>query len=115
MKNTMKSIIETITKTTNQYKTALIAMLVVGFGLCLASAAQAMTAPVTGDFGFVAYDLAFNDILAGPGGWVVGGAGLGIAGWSAVKQQALPSICAALGTGLILKLEDLLTSFGMLM
>ncbi len=110
-----KSILDRIVEFVTEHQSAITAMVAVAVFMTIASAAQAMVAPIDGEFGYTMYDIGFNKVLSGAGGWLVGGAGLGIGLWQAVQQRALPAICAAVGTGGLLKLESLLTSFGMLL
>lgn len=93
----------------------LIASLVVGtMVIAVAPDAFAVTAPVTGSFAFDVYDIAVNNILKGPVGFVCGVGAIAFGAFSAIRSQIFPAVAATLGGGMLIKSDAIVTSLGML-
>lgn len=86
------------------------AVVAVGLG---ADAAHAITAPTSG-FAQEIYDLAIDDILNGPIGFVGGTGAMAVAAICAIQQKIMPAVCCALGGATLLQSDALVTSLGML-
>ena len=82
--------------------------------MVVAGAAMAITAPVTGDFAFNVYDIAVNDILMGPIGFVAGCfcvvAGVGLA----IQQKFIPAVATCVCAAVLLGADALVVSMGMI-
>ncbi len=89
-------------------------LLSVGFLLLMAGNVFAVTPPADGTFGYDIYDLAVNDILDGPIGFVGGTAAVVMGGVMAVKNQFLPAVGAVLGGAAVIKSSSITESLGML-
>lgn len=85
---------------------ALLAMVAI-----FASVAHAFTAPTAGAFMYDAYDIAFNKLLFGPAGWVGGGVLL-VIGIEQIRQNWKMGVLCFIGAGLLIKLQDLMTTLG---
>lgn len=98
---------------TTYYK-ILFSFLAVNVCLFCPEAAQAITAPAVGDFGYDIYDVAVNDILQGPIGFVGGLACIVIGAVFAVKQQFMGAVPCILGGAVIIKGNTIVESLGAL-
>ena len=101
-------------RTTKDYYTIMIAILAINVMWLFPETASAITAPSVGDFGYDIYDIAVNDILKGPIGFVGGLATIVIGAVFAVKQQFMGAILCILGGAAIIKGDTIVTSLGML-
>lgn len=90
-------------------------LLSVGFLFLMAGNLFAVTEPAAGTFAYDIYDLAINQILDGPIGFVGGSAAVVMGGVMAVKNQFLPAVAAVLGGAAILKSNSITQSLGMLL
>lgn len=87
--------------------------LALGSVLMLASLdVSAMTTPTTGSLLYDAYDIAYNKILDGPGGFMAGGAGVAYAIYLWTQHQAGKALSAVIATGTFVKLPTVMTSLG---
>ena len=89
-------------------------MLMAG-GAILISAriASAITAPATGSFAYDVYDIAVNDMVKGPIGYI---GGLGAMVWgafSAIQQKLGMAACSILGGGALVKADTITQSLGL--
>ena len=73
--------------------------------------AFAFTAPTAGDFLYDAYDIAFNKILFGPGGWIGGGILMAIA-FQLLRTAWVQSLMCLLAAAGIIKLQSLMETLG---
>ncbi|MBN2570074.1 MAG: hypothetical protein JXB42_11645 [Deltaproteobacteria bacterium] len=76
--------------------------------------AFAITAPSSGSFAYDIYDIAVNDILKGPVGFVCGCGAIAFGAFSAIRSQIFPAVGATLGGGALIKSDTIVTSLGML-
>lgn len=77
-----------------------------------ASAAFAMTAPTTGNFGFELYDIGVNKILKGPVGMTGGVIAVVGAAILAMRQMVLPAVGMVLAAVFLLNAESFLHAVG---
>lgn len=96
------------------YCTIMLAILAINVMWLFPETASAITAPAAGDFGYDIYDIAVNDILQGPIGFVGGLACIVIGAVFAVKQQFMGAIPCVLGGAAIIKGDTIVQSLGML-
>jgi hypothetical protein len=85
--------------------------------LGMAMAAQevlAVAAPAAGSFAYDIYDIAVNDILKGPIGFVAGLGAVAYGAGLAIRQQIAGAIPALLGGGALLKADVIVGSLGVL-
>ncbi|OGR04882.1 MAG: hypothetical protein A2511_16050 [Deltaproteobacteria bacterium RIFOXYD12_FULL_50_9] len=75
---------------------------------------HAVTAPVAGTFAFDLYDIAVNDLVKGPVGFIGGVFGMIAAAVLLMRQQLLPAGATVLGSGLLLKADSVVASMGAL-
>lgn len=76
--------------------------------------AHAIATPVAGSFAFDLYDIAVNDLLKGPAGFVGGIAGMLTAAILLMRQQLLPAGATVLGSAFLLKADSIVGSLGAL-
>lgn len=96
------------------YYHIMLTMLVLCVVFLLPETASAITAPAVGDFAYDIYDIAVNDILKGPIGFVGGLATIVVGAVLAVKQNFVGAIPCILGGAAIIKGDTIVTSLGML-
>ena len=101
-------------RTIKDYYTIMLAILAINIMWLFPETANAITAPAVGDFGYDIYDIAVNDILKGPIGFVGGLATIVVGAVFAVKQQFMGAIPCILGGAAIIKGDTIVTSLGML-
>ncbi|MGB9879040.1 MAG: hypothetical protein ACPLGZ_03555 [Candidatus Pelagibacter ubique] len=77
-----------------------------------ASVGFAFTAPSSGGFAYDVYDIAVNQILKGPVGFVGGVASMVLGAISLVTGRYLTAIPAVLGGAILLKADALVSSLG---
>lgn len=77
-------------------------------------AAHAIAAPVAGSFAYDLYDIAVNDLLKGPAGFVGGVSGMLLAAILLMRQQLLPAGATVLGSAFLLKADSIVTSLGVM-
>jgi len=90
------------------------ALMVGAMVMAVAPDAFAVTAPVTGSFAFDVYDIAVNEILKGPVGFVCGVGAIAFGAFSAIRSQIFPAVAATLGGGALIKSDAIVASLGML-
>jgi len=90
------------------------ALMVGAMVMAVAPDAFAVTAPVTGSFAYDVYDIAVNEILKGPVGFVCGCGAIAFGAFSAIRSQIFPALAATLGGGALIKSDEIVTSLGML-
>lgn len=97
----------------NRNKSALVFTLTGLFVLALAPLAYAFTTPSSGSVLYDVYDLAINDILKGPAGFVIatGLIGMGVGAATMGKGIVLP-VMSVIGGALIYKLDGVVESLG---
>lgn len=78
-----------------------------------AADAHAITAPVAGTFGFDLYDLAVNEILKGPIGFVAGVSAVIFGAFLAIQTKILPCLLCMLAGGMIIKADAITVTLGM--
>ena len=82
--------------------------------MVLSASAFAITAPVAGDFAFNVYDIAVNNILQGPIGFV-GGCFCVIMGvMLAMQQKIVPAVCGIICGAVLLSADTIVASMGMM-
>lgn len=74
--------------------------------------ALAMTAPGAGDFAFDLYDIAVNEILLGPIGFVAGVACMVVAAVMAIRQMLVPAVGVILGGAFLLSANTVVETIG---
>lgn len=79
-----------------------------------ASQAMALTAPVTGSFGFEAYDFFINKILKGPFGAIAGILAIISGVVVMIQQKMVPAVLCILGGVLVINSDKIVTSLGMI-
>lgn len=79
-----------------------------------ASQAMALTAPVTGSFGFEAYDFFINKILKGPFGAIAGILAIISGVVVMIQQKMVPAVLCILGDVLVINSDKIVTSLGMI-
>ena len=89
-------------------KIALLSMLMVA----VAGTAMAFTAPVATDFMYDLYDVAVNDILTGPIGFVGAIMAFVAAAVLAIRQMVLPAVGTILAGVFLLKADTLVAGLG---
>jgi len=99
--------------TSRKFQTRFGAVAIMGTVLS-ARAALAMTQPVSGDFMFDIYDIAVNDILQGPVGYVGGAGAMVVGAITAMQQKIMPAIICILGGATLLKADAIVGTLGML-
>lgn len=116
VKKVAKTIIARVNNFAAEHRTALTTAFTMGLTFAGVSAAMAFTSGGGTTTGFAEdiYDIAVNQIIKGPIGFVVGAGCLGLGGWAAVKQNIPMAICSALGGAAILKVDTLVDSLGMI-
>jgi len=88
---------------------------IAALGLILsAQEALAVAAPAAGSFAYDIYDIAVNDILKGPIGFVAGLGAVAYGAGLAIRQQIAGAIPALLGGGALLKADVIVGSLGIL-
>jgi len=75
--------------------------------------ASAMTIPAPGALLYDAYDITYNKLLDGPGGFIAGGAGLVFGLWLWSQSQVGKAVSAVIATATFVKLPAVMTSIGM--
>lgn len=99
----------------NRTKVLLGAMVVVWAAMFLVPvAAQAISAPSSGSFAYDVYDIAINQILKGPIGFVCGGAAIVLGAVNAIGGRVMSAVPCVLGGAAILKADAITTSLGLL-
>ena len=91
-----------------------IALMAGGAVLISANIASAITAPASGSFAYDVYDIAVNDMIKGPIGYI---AGLGAMVWgafSAIQQKLGMAAASILGGGAIVKADAITESLGLM-
>jgi hypothetical protein len=83
--------------------------------LCCYDTAWALATPESGAFGYELYDLAINDILDGPIGFLGGTAAIVMGGYFAIRQQIMQSLPCIIGGGAILNADSLVNGLGLLL
>lgn len=84
------------------------------FGSLMASQAMALTAPVSGSFGYEAYDFFINDILKGPFGAIAGILAIIVGVVVMIQQKMVPAVLCILGGVLVINSDKIVTSLGMI-
>ena len=75
--------------------------------------AHAIVAPAAGTFGYDLYDLAVNEILKGPIGFVSGVAAVIFGAFLAIQTKILPCLLCMLAGGMIIKADAITVTLGM--
>lgn len=91
-----------------------IALIAGGVVLVSANIASAITAPASGSFAYDIYDIAVNDMVKGPIGYI---GGLGAMVWgafSAIQQKLGMAACSILGGGALIKADAITQSLGLI-
>jgi len=97
----------------NKRKMLLLTMVALIVALA-ASQAMALTAPVTGSFGFEAYDFFINKILKGPFGAIAGILAIISGVVVMIQQKMVPAVLCILGGVLVINSDKIVTSLGMM-
>lgn len=90
-------------------KIALLATLAL---VLLATSAMAFTAPVAGDFMFDLYDIAVNNILQGPIGFVGAIMAFVLAAILGMRQMIMPAVGTLLAGVFLLQADTIITALG---
>jgi len=91
-----------------------IALMAGGAILVSANIASAISAPASGSFAYDVYDIAVNDMVKGPIGYI---AGLGAMVWgafSAIQQKLGMAVTSILGGGALIKADAITQSLGLM-
>lgn len=72
----------------------------------------AMAVPAAGSFAFDLYDIAVNQILLGPIGFVAGVGAMCVAAFLAIRQMVLQAICVVLGGAFMLAADTVVQTIG---
>jgi len=88
-------------------------LLVFGATVLAARMAAAFTAPASGSFAYTVYDVAINQILNGPIGFVAGVGAMALGAVMAIQQKIMLAIPCILGGAVLLNAEGLVTTLGM--
>jgi len=81
--------------------------------LAAVQTAMAIATPQTGTLGYDLYDVAVNDMLNGPIGYVAGLAAIVFGGFQIVKSYAIAGL-SVLGGSAVLNADTIVTSLGMI-
>jgi len=92
------------------HKKSVIAASVLG-AVVVSQAAFAIVAPVAGSLGFDLYDVAVNDLLKGPAGFV-GGLGAVVYGVTQLAKSWMITALSVLGGSAMIKADTIVTSLG---
>ncbi len=84
------------------------------FLMVFATVAWAIAVPVAGSFAYDAYDIAVNQILNGPIGFVLGVLAIGFGAWAAMRTEIIMAISAVLGGAVLLSADTVVASLGMI-
>ncbi|EKD40832.1 MAG: hypothetical protein ACD_74C00155G0008 [uncultured bacterium] len=97
-------------------KSIIITGLILGAAFITVSpgSAHAIATPAAGSFAYDLYDIAVNDLLKGPAGFVGGIAGMLMSAIMLMRQQLLPAGATVLGSAFLLKADSIVTSLGAL-
>ncbi|MCP4156540.1 MAG: hypothetical protein GY757_52990 [bacterium] len=91
---------------------------VIGIALILmlntAPAVFAMTTPTATDFGYSVYDIAINNILKGPVGFVSVGICFVLGSVLLLRNQPFMSVACFIGGGVMYNADSMVTTLGML-
>ncbi len=90
-----------------------IALMVFGVTVLAARIAAAFTAPTAGSFAYTVYDVAINQMLNGPIGFVAGVGAMALGAVMAIQQRVMLAIPAILGGAVLLNAESLVTTLGL--
>lgn len=90
-----------------------IALMVFGVTVITARIAAAFTAPASGSFAYTVYDVAINQMLNGPIGFVAGVGAMALGAVMAIQQKIMLAIPCILGGAVLLNAESLVTTLGM--
>jgi len=74
--------------------------------------ALAITTPATGSFAYDVYDIAVNDILKGPVGFVAGIGAIAFGAVAAIRSEVMAAVPAVLGGAALLKADAIVGSLG---
>jgi len=88
-------------------------MIVFGLTVLATRMAGAFTAPTSGSFAYTVYDVAINQMLNGPIGFVAGVGAMALGAVMAIQQRIMLAIPAILGGAVLLNAENLVTTLGM--
>lgn len=76
--------------------------------------AMAISSPASGTFAYDVYDIAVNDILKGPIGFVCGVAAIALGAVNAIKGQVFGAVPAILGGAALLKADSIVGSLNLI-
>ncbi len=82
---------------------------------CCCNMAWAIDVPESGAFGYELYDLAINDILDGPIGFLGGASAIVMGGYFAIRQQIMQSLPCIIGGSAILNADSMVSGLGLLL
>ena len=80
--------------------------------LLIQTSAYAMATPAAGSFAYDLYDIAVNQILTGPIGFVAGVACMVVAAVMAIRQMLVPAVSVVLGGAFLLSADTVVSSIG---
>lgn len=101
-------------KMQKEMRTTIIALLAVAMVMTMESMVHAVTAPVSGSFAYDVYDIAINNILKGPIGFVGGVACVAMGAIQGVRGAIMQAVPAIIGGAAIIKADAITESLGML-
>ncbi|MBN2251596.1 MAG: hypothetical protein JW724_05945 [Candidatus Altiarchaeota archaeon] len=91
-----------------------IALIAGGVVLVGANIASAISAPATGSFAYDIYDIAVNDMMKGPIGYIAGLGAMVLGAFAAIQQKLGLAACSILGGGALIKADAITQSLGLM-
>jgi len=88
-------------------------LMIFGATVLAARIAGAFTAPTSGSFAYTVYDVAINQMLNGPIGFVAGVGAMALGAVMAIQQKIMLALPCILGGAVLLNAESLVTTLGM--
>ena len=82
--------------------------------LVTARIASAITPPVSGSFAYDIYDIAVNDMVKGPVGYVGGVGAMAWGAFSAIQQKLGMAVASVLGGAALIKADAITQSLGLI-
>lgn len=87
-------------------------LLTMAAGSILVGLAEAITAPAATAFAYTVYDVAVNNVLKGPIGFVGGVGAIAMGVGNAFQGKIIPMALCLLGGGALIKADSIVTSMG---
>lgn len=99
-------------KLTKEMKLTMATMFAFVGALAISTDAFAITAPAATTFAYDVYDIAINNIIKGPIGFVAGAMAIVFGAVLAIKQEIMGAVPAILGGAILLKADTIVVSLG---